>query len=80
MGSWGPGLTQAGLGIPGGWARDPGGGDMDPGGGAGSRGWAGDPGGGAGCPAHMAVWRRSENTRSVKSASSPARAALGTTR
>lgn len=66
MGSWGLGLTQAGLGIPGA--------------GLGSRGWAEDPGGGAGCPAHMAVWRRSENTRSVKSASSPARAALGTTR
>lgn len=33
-----------------------------------------------GAPAHTAVWRRSEKTRSVKSASSPARAALGTTR
>lgn len=74
MGSWGPGLTQAGLGIPGGGAGGPGGGARDPG------GAAGDPGGGAGCPAHAAVWRRSENTRSVKSASSPARAALGTTR
>lgn len=30
--------------------------------------------------AHTAVWRRSEKMRSVKSASSPARAALGTTR
>lgn len=63
---WGPELTQEGLGTPGA--------------GLGSRGRGWDLGGGAGCPAHMAVWRRSENTRSVKSASSPARAALGTTR
>ena len=38
------------------------------------------PRAGPGAPAHTAVWRRSEKTRSVKSASSPARAALGTTR
>lgn len=35
---------------------------------------------GQGASAHTAVWRRSEKMRSVKSASSPARAALGTTR
>ena len=38
------------------------------------------PRAGPGAPTHTAVWRRSEKTRSVKSASSPARAALGTTR
>lgn len=90
LGTPGAGLGSRGrgwdLGGGAGWGGEgPGTGSRgrgwDPGGGAGGaqgRGW--DPGGGAGCPAHMAVWRRSENTRSVKSASSPARAALGTTR
>lgn len=85
---WGPELTQEGLGTPGaglgsrgrGWDLGGGAGWGGEGPGTGSRGRGWDPGRGAGCPAHMAVWRRSENTRSVKSASSPARAALGTTR
>lgn len=65
---------EAGESGVGPWARPRGG----PGG-AGSRG-SGPEGWARGTPAHTTVWRRSEKTRSVKSASSPARAALGTTR
>lgn len=78
---------RLGLGADGVSAEDRVGSRQDPG----ALGWspgAPDPGGGAplppgrgaGGPAHTAVWRRSEKTRSVKSASSPARVALGTTR